>query len=623
VRIDGGFWPVDGPEPTSGAGKGGTSTRRAISGSVVAVTLVMGALAPGLGAGAPTSAAAAKRVGGIVTFAEPPGSPLNDIFPFNPVTSSSVNDVTQFQALMWRPLAWFGSDETAMRLDPAQTLYASATYSDDATVVRVTLKPYRWSDGYPLTSRDVEFAYDLYRYNKALWADYSPGEFPDNVASVRLPNHRTIVFKLTHSVNETWFTDDQLSLITPMPQHAWDRTGATSPVGNADLTASGAAAVFNYLDSEAMDLSTYATNPLWQVVDGPWRLSAFTADGGATFVPNPEYSGPVKPTISEFQEVPYSTSSIEVRSLASGGVDIGYLPVTDPGAARSIEAAGYRVLPWDNLAVAYGLYDFGNAAVGRILSQLYVRQAIQRTEDQERILRTVFGGYGSPTSGPVPLVPENALASAYERSEPDGFDVAAAISLLRAHGWRVRIGGTDVCERSGSGSAQCGAGILRGARLSFTLLYPSVPAAIAREAGILSSGAALAGIRIVLVPESYAAVVSTVGQCPSACSWQMALYGVTSNDPVLPTGEGMFLPGSPLNPGGYSDSAVTRAVEATLDSNRPGVFTAYENEVAGLLPWLWLPTPPYQLTMIRTDLRGVAPQNAYLYLTPEEYFFVR
>jgi peptide/nickel transport system substrate-binding protein len=576
-------------------------------------------LVVGTGAGA----AVHREHGGTVTFAEPPGSPLNDIFPFDPVTLTSVNDVSQFQRLLWRPLSWFGSEETVARLDAARTLYRSATYSDGAKVVTVKLKPYRWSDGYPLTSRDVEFSFDLYRDEKELWADYVPGEFPDNVAAVRLPDRHTIVFTLTHPVNETWFTDDQLSLITPMPQHAWDRTSALAPVGNADLTAAGAGAVFDFLDAQAADTATYATNPLWQVVDGPWKLGAFSAEGGATFVANPAFSGPVKPTIGQFVEVPFSTTADEVAALRAGALDVGYLPITDPGAAKGVEASGYRLAAWDNLAVAYGLYDFGNPAVGRLLSQLYIRRAIQRSEDQRRIVRSVFGGFASATTGPVPLQPKSGLVSAYERSDPDRYDPAAARALLSAHGWRVRAGGTDVCERGGSGPGRCGGGIAAGTRLRLSVLYPSGSAAIAREVSMLRSGAARAGITLTLEPQSFVDVVSRVDQCQSACDWQIALYAVTATDPVLPTGETMFLPGAPLNAGGYRDAAVTAAIEASLRSNRPGVFTTYEDDVARQLPWLRLPTPPFQLTMVRSDLRGAAPQNTYLDLTPEGYFFVR
>lgn len=598
-------------------------TRRPKASTLGALGLVVALLVTLMSGAAGPSAAATRLRGGTVSFAEPPGSPLNEIFPFNPATTTSVNDVTQLQALLWRPLNWFGTGESVARLDRSRTLYRSVTYSEHATVVTIKLKGYRWSDGYPLTSRDVEFAFNLYRYDKAEWADYVPGEFPDNVASIRLPDAHTVVLRLTHPVNETWFTDDQLSLITPMPQHAWDRVSALGPVGNADQTPAGAAAVFDFLDTQAMDVATYATNPLWQVVDGPWTLRAFSPDGAASFVPNPRYSGPIKPTISEFDEVPFSTTADEVRALRSGAVDVGYLPITESGAVGAIEAAGYGLAPWDDLAIAYGLYDFGNPAVGRLLSERYIRQAIQRTVDQPAILQRAYGGYGSVTAGPVPLLPKSSLISAVERSQPDRYDVSSAVSLLRAHGWRVRSSGTDVCERPGSGPGRCGRGVARGTPLSFTLLYPTGSAAMTEEADAIRSGAARAGISMVLVARSFIDLVSTVGRCPAACSWQIALFGVTTDEQPYPTGESMFLPSSPLNMGGYADPTVSAAVEATLRSNEPGVLSAYEDAVTASLPWLWLPTPVDQLTMIRTGLRGVAPQNADLFITPEDYYFVR
>ena len=63
---------------------------------------------------------------------------------------------------------------------------------------------------------------------------------------------------------------------------------------------------------------TYATNPLWQVVDGPWKLKAFNADGQITFVPNPSYSGPIKPTLKSFTELPYTSRLGRVQCPGRG-----------------------------------------------------------------------------------------------------------------------------------------------------------------------------------------------------------------------------------------------------------------------------------------------------------------
>ena len=72
-----------------------------------------------------------------------------------------------------------------------------------------------------------------------------------------------------------------------------------------------------YLYGQANDLDTYARIALWGIVDGPWKLSAFNADGHMTFVPNKSYSGPIKPKLAAFQEVPFTTDAAEYDVLQS------------------------------------------------------------------------------------------------------------------------------------------------------------------------------------------------------------------------------------------------------------------------------------------------------------------
>ncbi len=87
---------------------------------------------------------------------------------------------------------------------------------------------------------------------KANWCDYTPGFFPDNVASAAYPNASTVVFHLKTPLNPTWFLYNELSQIIPMPI-AWDRTsssGATPTPGTANLpdtTPAGVAKVYKYL----------------------------------------------------------------------------------------------------------------------------------------------------------------------------------------------------------------------------------------------------------------------------------------------------------------------------------------------------------------------------------------
>ena len=57
-------------------------------------------------------------------------------------------------------------------------------------------------------------------------------------------------------------------------------------------------------------------------------------------VPNPTYSGPVKPTIKKFVELPFTSDSAEFNALVGGKVNVGYLPVQDITASDQQPARG-------------------------------------------------------------------------------------------------------------------------------------------------------------------------------------------------------------------------------------------------------------------------------------------
>ena len=77
---------------------------------------------------------------------------------------------------------------TATAARPASTTRCRSAnapvYSDHDRVVTIRLKPARWSDGEAVSARDVIFWINLLKANKADWASYVPGGFPDNVIVV-------------------------------------------------------------------------------------------------------------------------------------------------------------------------------------------------------------------------------------------------------------------------------------------------------------------------------------------------------------------------------------------------------------------------------------------------------
>jgi hypothetical protein len=166
------------------------------------------------------------------------------------------------------------------------------------------------------------------------------------VAGPQLGVELLLTMTMDKAYSHNWFVYNELSQITPMPT-AWDRT-ASGP-SHCTTTVSDCAAVYNYLNDQAKDLSTYTTNPLWGVVDGPFKLIAFNSDGHLTMVPNKSYSGPVKPKLSEFQEVPSTTDAAEYDVLRSPStstkIDVGYIPTQNLPAKPVSATVGRNPLP--------------------------------------------------------------------------------------------------------------------------------------------------------------------------------------------------------------------------------------------------------------------------------------
>ena len=274
--------------------------------------------------------------GGTVTFALPAGTIPTYISPFVSGPNSNNVDLFQFTPFMWRPLYWFGINGTP-NINYQESMANPPTYSNGGKTVTVTLnQKFKWSNGKPVTNRDVELWLNILKVEKGEYLGYSPGSIPDNVASMSFPASSPYQFSITFdkAFSNLWVLNDELSEIVPIPQDTWDKTSASSPVGNYDTTAAGAKAVYKFINAQATQEGSYATNPLWQVVDGPWKLSAFsTVTGASTFAPNKAYTGPGKPKIAKFEELPFTSTSAEFDALRSGQVDYGYLPPEDASQA--------------------------------------------------------------------------------------------------------------------------------------------------------------------------------------------------------------------------------------------------------------------------------------------------
>ena len=148
------------------------------------------------------------------------------------------------------------------------------------------------------------------------------------MTKVATPNAHTVVLDLNRSYNPDFYTDDVLNKVPLLPQHAWDKTSVTGKVGNYDETRPERRRCRTSCRSRAAGMATFATNPLWQVVDGPWKLAQFHSDGYYAWVPNKNYSGPDKPVLPRY------ISPVHHRHRRDGHAALRDQPDRGPAAAQ-------------------------------------------------------------------------------------------------------------------------------------------------------------------------------------------------------------------------------------------------------------------------------------------------
>ena len=571
--------------------------------------------------------------GGTAVWAEQPSSAPNYIFPFDSGTYASLSNTGQFQYLMYRPLYWFGNG-TQPTLNNSLSLANPPTFNGNN--VTITLKHYMWSNGTPVTAQNVMFWLNM---EEAVGAtDYgSYTGFPSTVVSnIKVVSPTELTMTMDKSYSPTWLLYNNLSQITPMPA-AWDRT-ASGP-SNCAITVRDCAAVYAYLNAQSKDLNSYVGSPLWSIVDGPWKLSAFNAGGHVTFVPNKSYSGPVKPKLSAFQEVPSASDAAEYGALqaasTSSKIDVGYIPLQDiPAKPANIAAGsnplashGYTLSPLYVWGINYYVVNFQSTVSDHaaVIRQRYFRQTLAYLMNQAAVISGPLKGYGTPTVGPVANTPVTPfLSSTGKAGDLFPYDPGKAKSLLTSHGWNVVPGGVTTCANP----SLCGAGIAKGTALSFNFPYSTGESWLTAEMTQLRSNAAALGIKLNLQPEQFTQVVVLAGgNCVVAhlpCNWDIANWGSgwSFSPDYLPTGEA-FLSGAIANSGGYSDSTNDAMINQTLtDSNLSSMYS-WQDYLASQLPVMWQPNAAYQLTEVANNLMGVLPQSPTLALNPEDWYFVK
>lgn len=475
---------------------------------------------------------------------------------------------------LYMPLLWVTRHDT---VNFGRSVASSIRVTNHDTVFTITLnRKWHWSNGHPVTAADVLYDWTLLR---AASQPSSPlpycyagtGGLPADWSSVREVNPWTVVVRTTKPVNPVWFEHNGLAQLVPIPKSVWDQhTNTTKELA--------------WIES----VSDQPMNPVYQVVDGAYRIQAVVPKQFDKFVANPAYDGH-KAAIQEVVYLYEGSAAAEFAGLRTGQVDIGYLPFSLFGARD--ELTGYRI----HGAPQFGFYfvplNLTSQApgIGPLFQSLYIRQALQEAIDQPLIISAIYHGYGTATYGPVPKT-----AAYYDShlGNPYPYDPAKARALLEAHGWHLTNG---VMTKHGH-------------PFRFTMFLSTGSRTRTEVAEVLQGEWKRIGVEVTLQSMGLHTLLGYVSNRHEAAKWDSARpYEWLYIPDYYPTGGALYLPGGGFNVDHYSNPVMTRRIEATYLGGTPSQirqrFDAYQAYAEEQLPGLYVPIPD-ALNVVSNRVKG-------------------
>ncbi|MFD7705454.1 ABC transporter substrate-binding protein [Streptomyces caelestis] len=252
--------------------------------------------------------------------------------------------------------------------EPQPDAAESCGFTDaETTVYRCTLRDgLKFSNGSPLTSKDVKFSFD--RMRKINDPDGPAVMFP-TLEEVGTPDEKTVVFRLN----------------TP---------DATFP----SKIASGAGSIVDHREYDADGLREDGE----AVGSGPYRLDSFANDR-AVFSVNEHYEGPAGTRNSGVTlEFFHGDQNALKKAVQDAEVDVAYRGLTAE-AINDIEradkgAGGVEIVEGSSAEVQHLVFNMDDPVAGK----LGVRRAIARLIDRDALVRDVHQGTASPLYSIVP-----------------------------------------------------------------------------------------------------------------------------------------------------------------------------------------------------------------------------
>lgn len=301
-------------------------------------------------------AQAQQQGGGIVITTTPEPSLITNALSSAPTTAEIATKI--FDGLL----------EYDMDLTPKPSLATEWSISEDGKTVTFKLREgVKWHDGTPFTSADVAFS--LLKVVK----DYHPRGKSNlgPVETIDTPDDLTVVLNLAHPYVP--LMKGLSSLEAPIvPRHIYENTDyRANPAVNAPIGT------------------------------GPYRFVEWAKGSHIRLERNPDYWREGLPYLDTLTFRFIADSATRAAGVESGEIDVATFGTINPVEMRRLEKT-------DGISIAYGGYE----AIAPVMmlelntaqapfDKKEVRQAVAYALDRQRIIDTVWYGFGKPAVGPI------------------------------------------------------------------------------------------------------------------------------------------------------------------------------------------------------------------------------
>lgn len=326
---------------------------------------------------------------------------------FNPFTAYFDGDLNVIAAIYPQ------LTQTDKSGNPVPYLATRWTTSADHLTWTFTLRPgLKWTDGKPLTAKDVAWTYNLIMNNAA--AGTANGSLLDNFKSVTAPNATTVVITTKKPQSNMLYVAAGIPVV---PQHVWA--------------------------SHVKGLANYKNTAAPVVGYGPWILTGYASNQYVTLTANKDfYAGP--PAYHTLIAQYYSNSDAAVAALRTGALDEvgeGNLTATQYQALK--RAKGVTVFPtqsnaWTAIEINTGARTksgrkFGDA--NPLLADQVVRKAIGLAINRKELVTKILDGLGVAGAGYLPPAYPKFWWNPPASDNP-GFNPALANQILDKAGYK-------------------------------------------------------------------------------------------------------------------------------------------------------------------------------------------